>query len=977
MTGAREHHSFPSGSTQSLPEHSVLRASRVGRVFAAALTLLVAQARAVAAQGETGVIAGVVTDPAGRPLGGALVQLDDSRSGAATGRDGAYRLVRVPVGSRRVTFKYIGYEPTTVTVTVKAGEVATANAQLVNAIAKLSVILVEGQVAGQAAALNQQRTAGNIASVIDNELVGRLPDPNLAEALARVPGIAVVRDQGEGRFVQIRGTNADLNSMSLNGMRVSTPEQANRQLPMDVIPADQAAAIQISKTLTPEMDADAIGGNVNIVTRTARAGQPLLNITSAGGQNSLGGGALINLGFNAGKRLGRSEKFGAMFGGTFYSNERASQNVEGDWCSQTRNCGVAPSLTSLDAPNLFEYRDYPQVNRQRNGLNGTLDYLLGERSKITLRGTWNRFSDDEQRFRTRFRFRGGGGSRWTQVTPDSGITTGSQMDRDVRLREVIQDIYTAQLGGEHVASDGRTLDWMVGTSRASEERPDVLTLSFRQSGMTLGYNFADADRPRAHVSVGSFDDPTRFSYNSFTREVRNTSDNDISTRVNVSWPVTLGRWTGAIKAGLAARIKDRENILNTTVYTNALGTNSLNATSATLMRSLVTETAGRKLFDGDYNLGRHLNPGLVRSFINGNASAFTIDALNSAVTSAGGTYTVGENVYAGYLMATLDAGPIRLIPGLRIEATNTDNTAKRVAIAGSTATVTDVSGSTNYANVFPSLNATWRVDEYTNIKAAVTTSLVRPQFRDMVPYVNIQVGQQTASIGNPDLKATTALAFDLMLERYFRSVGFVAAGVFYKDLTNFIFPTSRPRLAEEPLGADATIVVQPVNGPTAKLYGFELAWQQNLTFLPGLLSGLGLNANYTYTKSDADIPGLGRSGVTTPLPGQTGNAGNLGVFYDRGPLSLRVGANYSGKFLSTINPTTPEGDTRTRERLQWDASGSFRIARGIKFFAEAINLSNTPLRAYVGDRENRGGGGDDPSYEFYKPWVMAGLKFER
>jgi len=247
---------------------------------------------------------------------------------------------------------------------------------------------VRGQVVGQASALNQQRAAATISSVIDNELVGRLPDPNLAEALARVPGIAVVRDQGEGRFVQIRGTNADLNSISLNGLRVSTPEQNNRQLPMDVIPSDQAAQIQIAKTLTPDMDADAIGGNVNIVTRTARANVPLLNDTLAGGQNQLGGGGLYNLGFNAGKRFGASQKFGAMFGGTYYKNERASQNIEGDWCSQTRNCGLStqPSFTSLDAPNLFELRDYPQVDRVRAGMNGTLDYLLANNSKLFLRG---------------------------------------------------------------------------------------------------------------------------------------------------------------------------------------------------------------------------------------------------------------------------------------------------------------------------------------------------------------------------------------------------------------------------------------------------------------------------------------------------------------------------------------------------------------------------------------------------------------
>jgi len=923
------------------------------------------------AQSATGTVSGSVTETSGRPLGGVIVLVDDARAGVATDRDGIYRINRVAVGSHRLTFRYIGFAPQTITVAVRANSVTTQNARLAVAASNLAAVLVTGQVAGQAAALNQQRASGNISSVVDNELVGRLPDPNLAEALARVPGIAVVRDQGEGRFVQIRGTAGELNSMSLNGLRVSTPEQSTRQLPMDLIPSDQAAAIQVSKTLTPDMDADAIGGNVNIVTRTARANRPLANLTLAGGQNALGGGALVNVGTNLGKRFGASQRFGAMFGATYYRNDRASQNIEGDWCSQSRNCGVAPSLTSLDAPNLFEYRDYPQVNRLRQGANATLDYMLGNNSKLFLRGTYNSFSDDEQRFRTRFGFRGGSGSRWTQVNADSGTVTGARMDRDVRIRKVTQEIITAQLGGEHFARNGVALDWALGTSRAREERPDVRTLAFRQTGMTLAYNFADPDRPRANVVTGSFDDPARFPLNAFTRDVRDTKDQDLSGKVNIVVPVAIG----TIKIGVAARLKDRDNLQNTTVHTNALGTNSLGATGATLFSRLVTETTGRTLFDGDYQFGRSLDAGSTAAFIAANAGAFTVDRVNSTLTSQGGTYGVGEDVYAGYVMGTFDFGAFTLLPGMRVERTATDNTASRVTQTGSVVTVTPVTGSTNYVNAFPSLNATYRVDELTNIRAAFTTALVRPQFRDMTPYVNITAGQQTASIGNPDLLPTTAKAYDLMVERYFRTVGFISAGAFYKDLTNYIFATSRPRTADDALGPDAILVTQPQNGPTARLYGFELAWQQQLTFLPGLLRGFGLNANYTYTESEATIPS--RAGTTSALPGQTGNAGNLGIFYDRNRLSLRVGANYSGAFLSAINPVTPEGDTRTLSRLQVDASGSFQVSRGIKFFVEAINLSNTPLRATVGDRSNRGGGGDDPSFEFYRPWAMAGFRIER
>jgi len=923
---------------------------------------------------STGVVTGVVADANGRPLGGVLVALDDAKLGTSTDRDGGYRLSRVPQGAHTLTFRYIGFTAQTVSIIVAGSATVVAPVSMVNAVIKLNAITVAGTIAGQAAALNQQRAAGNVSSVIDNELVGRLPDPNLAEALARVPGVAMVRDQGEGRFVQIRGTSGELNSMSLNGLRISTPEQNTRQLPMDLIPSDQAAAIQVSKTLTPDMDADAIGGNVNVVTRTARANRPLLNGTIAGGQNSLGGGALVNLGLNAGKRFGASQRLGAMVGGTYYKNERASQNFEGDWCSQSQNCGIGASVKSLDAPNLWELRDYPQVNRLRQGVNGTLDYLLGTSGKLFVRGTYNQFSDDEVRFRTRFGFRGGSGARFTMVTPDSGVVTGARIDRDMRLRKVTQHILTAQVGGDHVFR-ASTFDWAIGTSAAQEDRPDVNTLSFRQTGATLAYNFSDADRPSVSVVAGSFDDPTRFPYNSYVNEVRKTTDNDISAKVNYGFPAQFGRVAAAFKFGGSARLKQRENKLTTSTFTNALGTNTNGATGATLFSTLVTDTQGRTIFGGDYNMGRHLDIDRVREFVAANRGAFTKDVTASTITSQGGTYKVGEDVYAGYVMATIDAGAFRFIPGVRVEATATDNEAGRVQQAGTVVTVTPVRGSTNYTNVFPSINATYRINERTNLRAAVTTALVRPQFRDMTPYVNVNAGQPVATIGNPALKATTALAYDLMLERYFTNVGFVSAGAFYKDLSNFIFTTRRARLTTEELGPDVTQVDQSVNGQSATLYGYEVAWQQPFTFLPGFLAGFGVNANYTYTKSESTIPA--REGSKQQLPGQTGNAGNVGVFYDRGPLSLRVGGNYSGEFLSTINPSTPDGDTRTRARFQVDASGSLTVMRGAKLFLEAINLSNTPLRATVGNRENRGGGGDDPSFEFYRPWAMLGLKIER
>jgi TonB-dependent receptor len=309
---------------------------------------------------------------------------------------------------------------------------------------------------------------------------------------------------------------------------------------------------------------------------------------------------------------------------------------------------------------------------------------------------------------------------------------------------------------------------------------------------------------------------------------------------------------------------------------------------------------------------------------------------------------------------------------VRVEATSVNTDANRVSVSGTTLTVTPTKGTSNYTSVFPSLTANFRVSDNTVLRAAVTTSLARPNFGDLAPTTQTTSGQNTATIGNPALKATQALNYDLMAEHYFESVGFVALGAFYKDLTNFIYPQTRAPLASEALPAEVTLVVTPVNGPSGKIYGLEAAWQQKLTFLPGLLDGLGVNLNYTYSKSESTFPLRGSEKFS--IPGQTGTAGNAGIFYDKGPLSLRTGVNYAGKFRVTVSPLGKDADTYRLERTQVDVAGSYQIRPDTKFFIEGINLTNTPFRGSVGDRDNRGGGGDDPSREIYKPWWMVGIR---
>ena len=783
------------------------------RAWAAFIIALVAVPRlAPLAQRSSGVIVGRISDESKRPLGGAAVVVegisgsgtlvrdgarviqqsngaigngpDAARRSSSTAtaavlrsgnvmRDGSFRILGVPEGSHRLIVRYFGFQPETISVAVTAGQVTRADVTLRQPVQQLDAIRVESNVAGQAAALNQQKASDNFSSVVDAELVGRLPDRNLAEALGRVPGVALVRDQGEGRYVQIRGMDASLNTLSIDGMRVPSPEPSARQTPLDVIPSDMVAAIQVSKTLTPDLDADAIGGNANLITRTARAGMPIASLSAAGGQNKINNGGIKNYTGYFGSRFGADNQLGVVVGGNYYQNDRGSQNFEQGWCVETTCRGVA-AASALDVPTSVALRDYSQVLRTRKGANGTVDYRFNADNSIFLKAFYSRFSDNEQRYVTLANLSAG---TYTVTDANHGTAVGGRMDKELRLRPVAQSQGSLQLGGQSVLMPNTTLDYTFQVARAREDRPQTLTMLFRQSSMDFTYDVSDEDRPHYTVTKGAEVDASRFAYNSLRQQTRHVLDDDKSGRVNLSHALSLGSWTGVFKVGAAARLKDRTSADTSNRFLATFKAGAPAPTGPVTLGALAGPSRTSHFIDGSYTFGPQASTVAVLNFWDTYRTSLNQDVPRSMVESTQGNFGVGEDVYAGFAMSTLDAGAVRLIPGVRVERTRQENTGNLVKQAGTAVTVTPQTKITNYTNAFPSLTARWSVDDQTTVRGAVTTSLVRPAFGSMTPFITIPDGNNVvASIGNPDLRPTRALNLDFQVERYFRSVGFVAAG---------------------------------------------------------------------------------------------------------------------------------------------------------------------------------------------------------
>jgi TonB-dependent receptor len=879
----------------------------------AALALFLALPAARAAGQDTGTIFGRVIDAAtGEPLPGAEVEVAGTSLSTATGRDGNYRLPGLTAGAHSVSVHFLGYAEAKADVQVTAGEVQKDFELTITF--KETVEVSESALDAQARALNQQRTAANITNVVSADQIGRFPDPNAAEATQRIPGISIERDQGEGRYVLIRGTEARLNSMTINGERVPSPEREVRQVALDVIPADLLEAIEVSKALTPDMDGDAIGGAVNLVTKSAPE-ERRVQMTLGTGFNDLAGtwDQFIG-GLTLGRRFAEG-KAGILVSGSASRSNRASENFE-----------VEYDDGELDT---FENRRY-DFTRKRYGVNGALDYRPGPNTQFALNGIFNYYDDDEVR------------NAFTNAVGDG------ELERQIRARVETQKIANVTLGGRHFWSSTE-IDFRLGWSRASEENPDSRYSTFQQEDVEFDPNVSadsiDPDNIRANPLN---EDYAEYELDELLHEVNFGKESDLVGSLNLRYflPSRAG-FAGWLRGGVKyrAKSKDRDN-----------NEDEFDIEDDVALTDVTTRDLGT-IIDGRYTIGRFQEPGLAAQ-----ASQGLETEANPELDAE--DYDASEDTAAVYGMASLQFGRnVQLLGGLRYEHTSLDNTGYAVAFNadGDYEGTAPVTGSFSYGELLPMVHLKYALGPRSNLRAAVTRSLARPNFYDLVPYVVINREDEEILRGNPELDPTTAWNFDLMGEHYLESVGVLSAGVFYKDLSDYIYLFN----TEEDFQGDEFDVLQPRNGESASIKGIELAVQSQLGFLPRPLDGLGLYANYTFTDSEAAFPG--REGEKASLPGQSRHVGNVALSYERGGFMGRVAVNFHGKFIAEVGEEAAE-DRYYDNHTQLDITASQGIGKKFRIFLELLNLTNEPLRYYRGvpDRPDQ--------EEYYRWWATFGVK---
>jgi TonB-dependent receptor len=905
-------------------------------------------------------IDGKITDATtGNVMPGANVVVVGTDFGAATDRNGNYRIVSIPPGTYTVSVSYIGYEDFTAELTVEAD--ITQDIALVHSYVELEEVEVSGIRVGQSKALNQQKTADNIRNVIAEEQISSFPDVNSAEVLQRVPGVAIERDQGEGRYVIRRGTEARMNAMSINGEHIPQADGGRRAIAMDVVPADQLASIEVTKAITPDMDGDAIGGSVNLVTRSALDyNKRILKFSGGSGYNNLMGTIPFNGHVTYGDRFGADGNIGAMISFSYSQNKLGSDNIEIEW----GGVDLGEDEDGDEVPwalNTLELRDYA-IQRNRLGFSANVDYALDKNNQFFVRFLYDKLDDNEQRRRMRYR-------------PDKGWYESANqvheavIDKSLKDRWQNQTVFSLSAGGEHTFSD-LGLDYSVAYSYADEIEDNYFTSDFELDGdVSMLLDPSDPDKPLVSISgggdfvAGDQFSPGNYVLDALEIEDTKTTNTDITATLNATYPFMVGGNSVLAKVGGKILMKSKDRDESLTAY-DWEGDDDL------LLSAVEGSFIDDDFFDGTYEIGPTQGPSEVRDHYSDNEALYEGEIDMEATDVA--DYEASENVIAFYGMATMNMGDLRILAGFRDEMTKTEYTGYHVLYdeEGDWASTTEVTDDFDHNHFLPMVHLRYTLNPQTNIRAAFTSGIARPNYETLVPFRLIVTEDEEMEIGNPELVPTTAYNFDLLGEHYLPGIGIVAGGFFYKSLDKIIFEHEYEwEEADQYEGWD---VLQSIQGQKASLMGFEFNWQQQLTFLPAPWDGLGIYANYTYTTSTSDISDElpDRAGSDDlPLPGQAGNVGNFAVSYQKFGITSRLSVNYNDGFLFVLAEEEEE-DIYQLNHMQLDFSTSYQVTSGIEVYLQANNLTNAPLEYYMGSK-------DRPTQrEFYSFWINAGLKLD-
>ncbi|MAD16200.1 MAG: TonB-dependent receptor [Alteromonadaceae bacterium] len=848
---------------------------------------------------EAGKLQGLLTDSSQTSyFSGAQITVKELGLSTVSRRDGSFRFSNLPEGQYTLEITYLGADTLEVPIDIKSGETLAKDFVLVGKRADLENIIVYGQRAGQASALNQQRSADSIKSIVSSDAIGQFPDQNAAEALQRLPGLSIERDQGEGRYVGIRGIDPNLNNVTINGLNVPSPDGGARSVALDVIPSELIQTLEVSKSVTPDMDGDAIGGSVEVKSLSAfdKKGTSA-SVTAQVSHNDLRdevspklSGSVTNV-FN--------DTFGVAAALSYYDRDFGSDNIESNGDDE------------------IEQRYY-SINRERLGAAVNFDYRPDFNNQYYLRTLYSRFSDDEYRLANTFTF----------------DDDDSEVERGSKDRYEEQSILSLTAGAEHQLNDW-LIEYQLGYSKADEDEPSSLYYTFVGEEMDISSDMQG--KIPTIVQDASVMELSNYELDEIELSQNEAQDTESSFKFDVTRSLEVSGHSAEIKFGGKYRDRKKTNDAFVSLYDGDFDG----------VDPSQFEAAAPDWGLGDFGPGLH--KGAMRDYFNQEEDALELAELDSEVESNGATYSNEEDILAVYLMGKIDINDLRIVAGLRYEDTDFSTSGMRVELIENEETDVEEVVNTlwksdrSYNHLLPSLNARYEFSDKLVARFAYTQTISRPKFEDVAAYQIIEtkteeddgvfVTEREAEAGNPELLPYESENIDLSIEYYPGDIGVLSAGYFHKSIDNFI-------IIADVAGTEGwegyEEVTQAINGDTATVDGIELSW------VKGFNNGFLISANGTITDSEAETL-LDGELYKTSLPNQSDRIGNLTLGYENNLMSLRLTMSYKSENLEEI-----DGDLIRMEdsHQQIDFTAKYFINESMHVYFNAININDEPYYNY-------------------------------
>jgi len=849
-------------------------------------------------------------------------------------------------------------------------------------------ILVDGTrpiAESEAAALRIQRSLENLSTVASADGVGRLPDQNIAQAASRLPGIAVERDQGQARYISLRGAPNYWTTLSFDGVNVVSPE--GRDARFDSIPSAIASMIIVSKAVTPDMPGETVAGNVNIITRSAFDypgfrifGKAGAGIAELGNRKEYEASLVVADRFDVG-----GGELGVVFSGSYYSRDMITDNFEIDWerVDQDQRPGAATRFWARETENKL-YR----LTRKNWSLSGRLDYRPNGDNEISLRSVYTIFTDDEARDNYIFDLddRQADLVRNTAAcpivvnptptttgyadvcignTPLTGTVYGIDINQRATLRAFRQSIFTNSLEGKHTFGGGWSFQWLGNYTRSEDDRSVVGEGRWDSPGTrtlrpTVAYDFRNPKRntPQLFTTL-QLANPTRFqagtpvtAIDTFTKPLSSIRVRDaVDTTEAYTGRAIIAYKTEALGADatfkLGFQFDQRTKTVDDSeaIVSNAAGFATIN------MPTNYNDFSIDLPFQGKIPMGYTF-----RYF-----DTAKMQAVSAAIRSnvpflprTGDIYDVRETAYAGFVMGTFKYSWGSILGGVRVE--RLENRGIATATLGATNQL--VTASSDSTLFFPSLHFNYDVNDEMRVRLGFTTGAARADYDQIRPNVIIDDANETISGGNPGVKPERSWGLDAYAEWYLRPQGYLMAGLFYRNVNDVLY-TERRTFGSNALdfgGINRSdyIFSGIANAGSGRIYGAEAAAQLQLEpwiddlGLPGWLGGFGISANITLNDSRAVKPAFGTIPArNVRLPGTSDIVYNIGGYYEKYGFSARLQYQRRSAWLDGIaDDLTDAGDTYWAADDELDFSMRYAFTRNFEVYFDAMNLLDQPGRRF-------------------------------